>query len=123
VNDDLPYFTDVEGRPFLIVPYSLDVNDTKFFKNQFFTSRDFSDYVVDAFDAFYRESVEAPTMMSIGLHPRIIGRPGRVVGLRRALEHIAGKTDVWFAGRDEIANLWLREFAPPGTWNWPEAGA
>jgi allantoinase len=120
VNDDLPYFTDVADRPFLIVPYSLDVNDTKFFKNQFFTSRDFADYVIDSFDALYSTADTAPTMMSIGLHARIIGRPGRIVGLRRALEHIRDKPEVWFAGRDAIAEFWAGTFAPASTWNWPE---
>jgi peptidoglycan/xylan/chitin deacetylase (PgdA/CDA1 family) len=119
VNDDLPYFQEVAGRPFLIVPYSLDVNDTKFFKNQFFTGRDFAAYAIDSFDALYAESARTPRMMSIGLHPRIIGRPGRIGGLRRVLEHIRTHDDVWVAGRDEIAQLWARRFAPPNTWNLP----
>jgi peptidoglycan/xylan/chitin deacetylase (PgdA/CDA1 family) len=121
VNDDLPYFAPVEERPFLVVPYSLDVNDTKFFKNQFFTARDFSDYVKDSFDVLYRASACNPLMMSIGLHPRIIGRPGRLLGLQRALGHIAGKPGVWFAGRDAIAEFWAESFAPADTWNWPAA--
>ena len=120
VNDDIPYFAPVAGRPFLVVPYSLDVNDTKFFKNQFFTGRDFAAYAIDAFDALHRDSARAPTMMSIGLHPRIIGRPGRVAGLQRVLHHIAAAPGVWFAGRDEIATFWARTFAPPDTWNWPD---
>jgi peptidoglycan/xylan/chitin deacetylase (PgdA/CDA1 family) len=123
VNDDLPYFTDVEGRPFLIVPYSLDVNDTKFFKNQFFTAGDFAEYVTDSFDVLYRASERSPQLMSIGLHSRIIGRPGRLAGLDRALDHIAGKPGVWFAKRDEIADFWARSFAPADTWNWPAPAA
>lgn len=121
VNDDLPYFTDVGGRPFLVVPYSLDVNDTKFFKNQFFTGRDFCDYIVDSFDALYRDGARSPRMMSIGLHARIVGRPGRSSGLRRALEHIAAHEGVWLAGREQIADHWLRAFAPADTWNWSDA--
>lgn len=121
VNDDLPYFVDVEGRPFLVVPYSLDVNDTKFFKNQFFTGREFSDYIIDTFDALYRDGARTPRMMSIGLHARIVGRPGRITGLRSALEHMAAHDGVWFAAREEIADFWLRSFAPAGTWNWPVA--
>jgi peptidoglycan/xylan/chitin deacetylase (PgdA/CDA1 family) len=121
VNDDLPYFAAVENRPFLVVPYSLDVNDTKFFKNQFFTSRDFADYVVDSFDALWRESARSPRMMSIGLHARIIGRPGRIEGLRRALDHMAGHEGVWFAPRDAIATFWAGAFGTEDLWNRPAA--
>ena len=121
VNDDIPYFAPVDGRPFLIVPYSLDINDTKFFKNQFFTGRDFASYVEDSFDVLYKASARNPLMMSIGLHPRIIGRPGRLAGLQRSLDHIAGKPGVWFAGRDAIAEFWAGTFAPADAWNWPGA--
>lgn len=121
VNDDIPYFAPVAGRPFLVVPYSLDVNDTKFFKNQFFTSHDFSDYVEDSFEMMYRSSARNPLMMSIGLHPRIIGRPGRLAGLDRVLDRIAGKPGVWFTGRDAIAEFWATTFAPDDTWNWPSS--
>jgi allantoinase len=121
VNDDLPYFATVDDRPFLVVPYSLDVNDTKFFKNQFFTSRDFADYVVDSFDALWRESARSPRMMSIGLHARIIGRPGRIEGLRRALDHMAGHEGVWFAPRDAIATFWAGAFGTEHLWNRPAA--
>lgn len=119
VNDDLPYFDEVDGRPFLVVPYSLDVNDTKFFKNQFFTGRDFRDYIIDSFDALHRDGARTPRMLSIGLHSRIVGRPGRIGGLREALEHISGHDGVWFAQREEIASFWAETFAPAGTWNWP----
>jgi peptidoglycan/xylan/chitin deacetylase (PgdA/CDA1 family) len=118
VSDDVPYFDRVEGRPFLVVPYSLDVNDTKFFKGQFFTSRDFEAYAVDCFDALYAEGLRTPRMMSVGLHSRIIGRPGRILGLERLLHHVRQHSDVWCARRDDIAQLWLERFAPPDTWNW-----
>ncbi len=121
VNDDVPYFQPVAGKPFLVVPYSLDVNDTKFFKNQFFTSRDFSRYAIDSFDTLYAESLITPRMMSIGLHSRIIGRPGRLPGLERLLAHIQRHTGVWIAPRDEIAEFWARTFAPEGAWNWTSA--
>jgi allantoinase len=110
VNDDLPYYEQVDGNPFLIVPYSLDVNDTKFFKGQFFTADDFARYAIDCFDVLLAESAKRPRMMSIGLHPRIIGRPARLAGLLRVLDHLAGRPDVWIAGRDHIADFWLDTF-------------
>lgn len=117
VNDDLPYFQTVNDRPMLIVPYSLDVNDTKFFKGQFFTARDFEAYAVDSFDTLHGQSQRSPLMMSVGLHSRIIGRPGRLIGLRRFLEHIRRQSDVWVTGRDAIATFWAERFAPESTWN------
>jgi allantoinase len=110
VSDDLPYYEQVDGRPFLVVPYSLDVNDTKFYKGQFFTADDFARYAVDCFDVLLAESAKRPRMMSIGLHPRIIGRPARMAGLLRLLDRIAARDDVWITGRDEIANFWLESF-------------
>jgi allantoinase len=121
VNDDLPYFQVVQGRPMLIVPYSLDVNDTKFFKNQFFTARDFESYAIDSFDTLHAQSQRSPLMMSVGLHSRIIGRPGRLIGLRRFLEHVRRHNDVWITGRDTIATFWADEFAPESTWNLPKS--
>lgn len=113
VSDDIPYWEDVAGKPFLIVPYSLDVNDTKFFKNQFFTGDDFARYALDCLDVLLAESVRRPRMMSIGLHPRIIGRPARMAGLLRVLDRLAGRSDVWIPGRDHIAGFW-RETFPAG---------
>ena len=112
VSDDIPYYDDVAGRPFLVVPYSLDVNDTKFFKNQFFTGDDFARYALDCLDVLLAESVRRPRMMSIGLHPRIIGRPARMAGLLRVLDRLAARSDVWLAGRDSIADFWLETFPP-----------
>jgi peptidoglycan/xylan/chitin deacetylase (PgdA/CDA1 family) len=119
VNDDLPYFTDVGGRPFLVVPYSLDVNDVRFWKGELATGDQFEAYVRDAFDVLYAESAETPRMMSIALHPRIIGRPGRLASLRRALEHIRRHDGLWFAGRDDIARTWVAQFGPDAVWNRP----
>lgn len=115
-NDDLPYYQDVRGRPFLVVPYSLDVNDIRFWKNQLFTADDFADYCIDSFDALYAESRSAPRMMSVGLHPRIIGRPGRVRGLTRFLDHVRTHSDVWIASRTEIATYFSQQFAPADAW-------
>lgn len=117
VSDDLPYFTDVGGRPFLVVPYSLDINDVRFWKGELVTGEQFESYVRDSFDVLYAESAETPRMMSIGLHPRIVGRPGRLAALRRALTHIRGHDGVWFAGRDEIARVWVEQFGPDDLWN------
>ncbi len=119
-NDDLPYFQDVRGRPFLVVPYTLDINDIRFWKAGMFTATDFETYCIDSFGALYRESVRTPRMMSIGLHPRIIGRPGRILGLDRFLAHVRNYRDVWIVPRTEIARFWARRFAPPNTWNWPQ---
>jgi peptidoglycan/xylan/chitin deacetylase (PgdA/CDA1 family) len=123
VNDDIPYYDTVLGRPFLIVPYSLDVNDIKFWKGQFFTGDDFASYGRDSFDTLYAESARTPRMMSVGLHARVMGRPGRIGGLRRLLEHIRGFDDVWIARRDEIARMWATTFPQPGLWNWDGDGA
>jgi allantoinase len=119
VNDDLPYFVNVDGRPFLIVPYSLDANDTKFFKGQFFTSTDFGDYLIDGFNEFRHESALIPRMMSVGLHSLIVGRPGRTAGLRRFFERLRECDDIWIARRDDVARFWVDAFGPPALWNPP----
>lgn len=105
----------MEGRPFLVVPYSLDVNDIRYWKGEFTLASDFAAYGCDSFDTLY----SAPTsrMLSIGLDPRVIGRPGRLPGLESLLRHICGRPGVWFAGRDEIARFWAERFAPEGSWN------
>jgi allantoinase len=118
VDDDLPYYRSVAGRPMLIVPYSLEANDTRYWKGAFVTADDFYVYLRDTFDALYRESERIPRMMSVGLHGRIIGRPGRILALDRFLEHIRKFNDVWLAGRSEIARVWAEQFAPTDAWNW-----
>ena len=119
-NDDIPYFQDVRARPFLIVPYTLENNDIRFWKTGLFTAADFETYCIDSFDALYRESARTPRMMSIGLHPRVIGRPGRILGLDRFLAHVRDYPDTWIAPRTDIARFWADRFAPPNTWNWPQ---
>jgi allantoinase len=107
-NDDLPYWVEEQGRPHLVVPYTLDVNDMKFGTLQGFNQgQDFYTYAKDAFDELYREGATAPKMMSIGLHSRLIGRPGRIAGLRRFLEHIRAHQDVWVCRRVDIARHWI----------------
>jgi peptidoglycan/xylan/chitin deacetylase (PgdA/CDA1 family) len=106
-DDDLPYLVDVGGRSHVVVPYSFDTNDMRFQAGGGLTlARDFAEYVIDAFDWLWREGAERPRMMSVGLHLRIIGRPGRIVGLERVLEHVAARDRVWIARRAEIARHW-----------------
>lgn len=109
-NDDLPYLVDVSGRDHLVLPYSFDTNDMRFTRNGGFVfGDDFARYCIDAFDRLYDEGASAPRMMTVGLHLRIIGRPGRIGGLERFLAHAASKPGVWFARRDEIARHWLQQ--------------
>jgi peptidoglycan/xylan/chitin deacetylase (PgdA/CDA1 family) len=108
-NDDVPYFVEVDGKRHLVVPYTPDVNDIRFWLGGFVTAAQFQDYMKESFDVLYAESARHPRMMSIGLHPRIIGRPGRVNALRRFIEYAKSFPDVWFATREEIARSWLQD--------------
>src|SRR5918994_1833247 len=109
--DDLPYWDDSYGKPQLIVPYTLDANDMRFAAPQGFNSGDqFFSYLKDAFDVLY---AEGGRMMSIGLHCRLVGRPGRAAALERFLDHVARCRDVWACRRADIARHWLREHPPP----------
>jgi len=112
--DDLPYWMDFDGRDQLIVPYTLDCNDMRFATPQGFNSGDqFFTYLKDSFDALYAEGgAGAPKMLSIGLHCRLIGRPGRVMALQRFLDYAQSKPDVWFARRIDIAEHWARVHPP-----------
>ncbi len=108
--DDLPYYDTRHGRPQLIVPYTLDNNDMKFVaQNGFQMGKQFAGYLIDAFDALHAEGDVAPKMMSIGLHCRVVAKPGRILGLRRFLEHVASKEGVWVARRIDIARHWLTQ--------------
>ncbi|PKU24494.1 allantoinase PuuE [Telmatospirillum siberiense] len=108
--DDLPYWEKVEGKPQLIVPYTLDNNDMKFGTAQgFSTGEDFYTYLRDAFDTLYEEGAERPKMMSVGLHCRLAGRPGRTRGLRRFLDHVMAHEKVWICRRVDIARHWHRK--------------
>lgn len=107
-NDDVPYFVEVSGKKHLVIPYTPDVNDFRYWQSPgFLTADHFFTYLKDSFDVLYAESASYPKMMSIGLHPRIIGRPGRSIGLQRFLEYTKRFTDVWFATRAEIAEWWM----------------
>jgi allantoinase len=107
-NDDLPYTLRSGERRHVVVPYSFDTNDMQFHNtNRFRGAADFADYVLEAFDCLYREGASAPKMMSVGLHLRIIGRPGRIGALDRILGEMRARKGVWIARRDQIARHWL----------------
>lgn len=106
-NDDLPYVVHVGDRPHVVLPYAFDTNDMRFSgAGGFVQADDFARYCIGAFDRLYEEGARAPRMMSVGLHLRIIGRPGRIAGLERFLDHAARHPGVWFARRDAIAHAW-----------------
>lgn len=111
-NDDLPYFVEVTGTRHLVVPYSPDANDFRFWQTPgMVTADDFYTYLKDSFDVLYEEGARHPKMMSIGLHPRIIGRAGRIAGLSRFFEYARGFADVSFLTRDQIAKWWIDQQA------------
>jgi putative urate catabolism protein len=112
--DDLPYWTKVAGKDHLIVPYTLDANDMRFATSQGFNSSDqFFAYLRDSFDTLYEEGARGqPKMMSVGLHCRLVGRPGRIVGLKRFLDHVEKHDKVWVCRRLDIARHW-RAVHPP----------
>ena len=102
--DDLPYWVNGPKGPHLLIPYSLDANDMRFVVPQGFSDGDaFFAYLRDAFDLLYAEGERAPKMMSVGLHCRLVGRPGRAAALIRFLDHVARHDRVWVATRLEIA--------------------
>jgi putative urate catabolism protein len=107
-NDDLPYWVTVSGKGHLVIPYTMDNNDMKFGGIQGFnTGEDFYTYLRDAFDVLYAEGASAPKMMSVGLHMRLAGRPGRAAGLARFLDHVLKHEGVWMCRRVDIARHWM----------------
>jgi len=116
-SDDLPFWDRNYQKPQLVVPYTLDVNDMRFATPQGFNSGEqFYNYLKDTFDYLYEEGQDTPKMMSVGLHCRIVGRPGRTAALAKFLKYVSEinkkHNDVWFAKRIEIANHWQKSFAP-----------
>jgi peptidoglycan/xylan/chitin deacetylase (PgdA/CDA1 family) len=106
--DDLPFFVEVAGQRRLVLPYAFDTNDMNFFRaHRFVSGDDFASYVIAAFDRLWLEGASAPRMLSIGLHLRMIGRPGRIGGLETILRHIQDRGGAWIARRDSIARHWL----------------
>ena len=109
--DELPYWEVVAGKPQLVVPYTLDANDMRFVTPQGFNSGDqFFAYLKDSFDQLYAEGTTAPKMMSVGLHARLAGRPGRAASLARFLDYVAGHRDVWICRRVDIARHWIAHY-------------
>ncbi len=109
--DDLPYWMEFDGEGQLIVPYTMDCNDMRFAIQAGYTNGEqFENYLKDSFDYLYAEGAAgAPKMLSIGLHCRLIGRPGRAAALKRAIDHFKSHEGVWFATRLEIAEHWAKE--------------
>ncbi len=115
-NDDLPYWNMKYGKPHLIIPYTLSNNDMRFVSAQGFNSGDqFFTYLKDTFDMLYEEGEEeggVPKMMSIGLHDRVVGQPGRCAALIRFLDYIQSKERVWVCKREDIAHHWYKTHYP-----------
>ena len=115
LNDELPYWRVVGGRPHLVIPYSFETNDNRFDQNHGFSSADdFARTMIDGFDVLYAEGAERPRLMSLAVHDRLIGRPGRIAGLVRFLEHVRRHDRVWVATGREIAEHWRRVHPAPG---------
>lgn len=114
-NDDLPYWVSHQGRDHLVIPYAFDTNDMRFASAPGFdTAADYLGYLCDTFDWLYAESARKPRMMSVGLHPRLAGRPGRTLALARFLDHVAQHSEVWVCRRVDIARHWITNFSPRG---------
>ena len=110
-SDDLPYWEVRNKKKQLIIPYTLDNNDMRFATNQGFNSGDqFYTYLKDSFDTLYAEGKESPKMMSVGLHCRLIGRPGRIQSLKKFLDYVLQHDDVWVCKRIDIANHWIKNY-------------
>ncbi len=110
LNDDLPYYDSVNGSPWLVVPYSMETNDARFWRGGLVSISGFYEYLKETFDCLYEEGQTHPKMMSVGLHCRIAGRPARSRAVERFLKYAQGFDGVWFARRDEIARWWLENY-------------
>ena len=111
-SDDLPFWDRVDGTPILIVPYALDSNDMKMWTTPALTPSDWLRYATDSFDWLYAEGASEPKMMSLGVHLRIIGRPGRIAYLERFIQHVQRHPRVWIATREAIADHWAAHNPP-----------
>jgi allantoinase len=111
-SDDLPYWEKRGNKKQLIIPYTLDNNDMRFATNQGFNTGDhFYNYLKDSFDALYEEGKTSPKMMSVGLHCRLIGRPGRVQSLKKFLDYVLKFNDIWICKRIDIAKHWIKNYS------------
>jgi putative urate catabolism protein len=115
-SDDLPFWNHDHGRPHLVIPYTLDTNDMRYASPAGFDNGpSFERYLDDAFDYLYEEGLTSPRMLSIGLHCRLSGRPGRAAALARFVDRIRDLPGVWICRRDEIARHWHTQHPPEGT--------
>jgi len=111
-SDDLPYWEYRDKKKQLIIPYTLDNNDMRFATNQGFNTGDhFYNYLKDSFDALYEEGKTTPKMMSVGLHCRLIGRPGRIQSLKKFLDYVLKFEDIWICKRIDIAKHWIKNYS------------
>lgn len=112
--DELPYWIRVAGRPLLMIPYTADCNDHRFATSPGFDwGEPFFAYLRDAFDVLYEEGARAPRLMNIGLHARLVGRPGRFAALQRFVDHVQRHDRVWLCRGIDIARHWQARFPPP----------
>jgi len=112
-SDDLPFWDTRHGKPHLVVPYTLDANDMRFVTARGFnTGAQFLQYLKDSFDTLYAEGADTPRMMSVGLHCRISGRPGRIAALETFLRYVRSHDDVWLCRRIDIARHWHSQHPP-----------
>ena len=111
-SDDLPYWEERGKKKQLIVPYTLDNNDMRFATNQGFNTGDhFYNYLKDSFDVLYEEGKTNPKMLSVGLHCRLIGRPGRIQSLKRSIDYVSKFDDIWICKRVDIAKHWIKNYS------------
>ncbi len=114
LNDELPYWVEVGGKSHLVIPYSYETNDNRSDLHAgFATSEHFFQYMKDTFDVLYAEGADEPKMMSLGLHDRLTGRPGRAAGLIRFLDYVQSHDKVWICTGEDIARHWIENHPAP----------
>lgn len=112
-SGDVPFWDVVDGKAIVVVPYALDTNDMKFWTAPALTPEQWLHYAIETFEVLYAEGSVQPKMMSLGVHLRIIGRPGRIRAFERFIQHVRSRPEVWIATRQEIATWWAAQH-PPG---------
>ncbi len=112
-SGDEPFWEVVDGRPLVIMPYAIDTNDMKMWAEPSYTPAQWLQYAVDTFDWLYAEGAHRPRLMSLGLHLRVIGRPGRIGALRRFFDHVQSHSGVWITTRRQIAEHFAGRVPPP----------